>query len=88
MVWVGSAENEVPVLGQDLLLGERRIQGAYAYTDEDFDAALGLLAAGRVETASWSKTFPLSEGATVFNRLLQPGGARREGPPRSRGVTT
>jgi threonine dehydrogenase-like Zn-dependent dehydrogenase len=70
VVWVGSAENEVPVLGQDLLLGERRIQGAYAYTDEDFDAALGLLAAGRVETASWSKTFPLSAGATVFNRLL------------------
>ena len=70
VVWVGSAENEVPVLGQELLLGERRIQGAYAYTDEDFDAALGLLAAGRVEIASWSKTFPLSEGATVFNRLL------------------
>lgn len=70
VVWVGSAENEVPVQGMELLLGEKRLQGAYAYTDEDFDAALGLLAAGRVETASWSRVFPLSMGASVFNRLL------------------
>jgi threonine dehydrogenase-like Zn-dependent dehydrogenase len=71
VVWVGTAEPEVPVQGLELLLGEKRIQGAYAYTDEDFDAALGLLAAGRVETASWSQTFPLSAGAVVFNRLLR-----------------
>jgi threonine dehydrogenase-like Zn-dependent dehydrogenase len=71
VVWIGSAENEVSLFGMDVVLGEKRIQGGYAYTDEDFDAALGLLAAGRVETASWSKTFPLSEGAPVFNRLLR-----------------
>jgi L-iditol 2-dehydrogenase len=70
-VWVGSAENEVPVQGMELVLGEKRVQGSYAYTDEDFDAAIGLLAAGRIDTASWSQTFPLRSGAEVFNRLLR-----------------
>ncbi|MBI3971707.1 MAG: alcohol dehydrogenase catalytic domain-containing protein [Chloroflexi bacterium] len=70
VVWVGSAQDEVPVRGMELLLGEKRIQGAYAYTDDDFKTALGLLAAGRVETASWSAVFPLREGAQVFERLL------------------
>ena len=70
VVWVGSAQDEVPVRGMDLLLSEKRIQGAYAYTDDDFGTALGLLAAGRVETASWSRVFPLREAAGVFGRLL------------------
>jgi 2-desacetyl-2-hydroxyethyl bacteriochlorophyllide A dehydrogenase len=71
VVWIGLAQNEVPVTGMDLAMGEKRIQGAYAYTDEDFDSALGLLAAGRVELASWSKVFPLSMGENVFNALLR-----------------
>ena len=70
VVWVGSAQDEVPVRGMDLILSERRIQGAYAYTDEDFATALALLAAGRVETASWSRVFPLSRAAETFGRLL------------------
>ncbi|HEX2037383.1 MAG TPA: alcohol dehydrogenase catalytic domain-containing protein [Chloroflexota bacterium] len=70
-VWVGSAQNEVPVAGMDVLLGEKRIQGAYAYTEDDFDTALSQLAAGRIETASWSKVFPLSRGAALFGHLLR-----------------
>ena len=69
-VWVGSAQDEVPVRGMDLLLGEKRIQGAYAYTEDDFDTALTLLASGRVDTASWSHVFPLAQAAEVFQRLL------------------
>lgn len=69
-VWIGSAQDEVPVRGMDLLLGEKRIQGAYAYTDDDFVTALDLLAAGRVDTASWSRVYPLSEGAGLIGRLL------------------
>lgn len=71
VVWIGSAENQITMMGMDVVLGERRIQGAYAYTDEDFDTALGLLAAGKVDTASWSRTYPLSEAAAVFTRILR-----------------
>jgi threonine dehydrogenase-like Zn-dependent dehydrogenase len=46
------------------------VQGAYSYTDHDFSAALGLLAAGRVELTSWSKVYGLGEGASLFTRLL------------------
>jgi threonine dehydrogenase-like Zn-dependent dehydrogenase len=70
VVWVGLAQDEVPVRGMELALGEKRIQGAYGYTDDDFSTALGLLAAGRVETASWSRTYPLRESAALIDRLL------------------
>lgn len=70
VVWVGLAQNEVPVKGMDVSLGERRIQGSYGYTDLDFATSLGLLVAGKVETSSWSKTFPLSDGAALFGRML------------------
>jgi len=70
-VWIGSAEDETALSGQQVVLGERRVQGAYAYTDLDFAAALDLLAAGRVETESWSRTYPLSQGAELFTRLLE-----------------
>jgi L-iditol 2-dehydrogenase len=70
VVWVGLAQNEVPVRGMEVSLGERRIQGSYGYTDADFSTALSLLAAGRVDTASGSKVYPLDEGAAVFSRLL------------------
>ena len=69
-VWIGSAADEVPLRGLELVHHEKRVQGAYSYTDHDFVAALGLLAAGRLELASWSKVYPLAEGASLFTRLL------------------
>jgi len=69
-VWIGSAADEIPVRGMELVLNEKRVQGAYSYTDHDFSAALGLLAAGRVELTSWSKVYALGEGASLFTRLL------------------
>lgn len=69
-VWVGMAQDEVPVHGSDAVLGERRIQGAYAYTENDFSTALGLLAAGRIDTSSWSAVYPLSQGADMYRRLI------------------
>jgi threonine dehydrogenase-like Zn-dependent dehydrogenase len=70
VVWVGLAQDEVPVRGQELVLSEKRIQGAYGYTDDDFSTAISLLAAGRIETASWSRVYPLREGAALIGRLL------------------
>jgi threonine dehydrogenase-like Zn-dependent dehydrogenase len=70
VVWVGKAQDTVPVGGEEAVNHEKRIQGSYAYTDDDFTTALDLLIAGRLEVESWSATFPLSQAETVFNRLL------------------
>lgn len=72
-VWIGSAADEVAVRGFELVHNEKRVQGAYSYTDHDFVAALGLLAAGRIELTTWSKVYPLAEGASLFTRLLTHG---------------
>lgn len=69
-VWVGKAQDVVPVSGEEAVNNEKRIQGAYAYTDDDFATALGLLASGHVDTSTWSSVFPLTEGAALFGRLL------------------
>jgi 2-desacetyl-2-hydroxyethyl bacteriochlorophyllide A dehydrogenase len=71
VVWVGQAEEEVLVNGGDVVRAERRIQGSYAYTGEDFATALQLLAAGRIDTTSWSQTYPLSTSAGLIGRLLR-----------------
>jgi 2-desacetyl-2-hydroxyethyl bacteriochlorophyllide A dehydrogenase len=71
VVWVGQAEEEVTVNGGDLVRSERKIFGTYAYTGEDFSAALALLASGRVDAITWSQTFPLSDAAGVFWRMLE-----------------
>jgi threonine dehydrogenase-like Zn-dependent dehydrogenase len=71
VVWVGSAQDEVTVKGMDLLLRERRIQGSYAYTSEDFTTAISMLASGRVDVTSWSQTYPLTTSAGLIGRLLE-----------------
>ncbi|HEU5315957.1 MAG TPA: alcohol dehydrogenase catalytic domain-containing protein [Chloroflexota bacterium] len=71
VVWVGQAEEVVTVNGGDLLRAERRIQGSYGYTGEDFAKAVAALASGRIDTTSWSQTYPLSTSAGLIGRLLE-----------------
>ena len=71
VVWIGQAEEEVTVNGGDLLRAERRIQGSYGYTPEDFSKAVAALADGRIDTTSWSQTYPLSTSAALIGRLLE-----------------
>ena len=66
----GKAPDEVTVGGEEVINNEKRIQGTYAYTGEDFSTAVSLLIAGKVDVSSWSKTFPMSQGADVFGKLL------------------
>ncbi|HET7769280.1 MAG TPA: alcohol dehydrogenase catalytic domain-containing protein, partial [Chloroflexota bacterium] len=70
VVWIGQAEEIVTVNGGELLRNERRIQGSYGYTPEDFSKAVAALAAGRIDTTSWSQTYPLSTSADLIGRLL------------------
>jgi threonine dehydrogenase-like Zn-dependent dehydrogenase len=54
-----------------IVYGEKRVQGSYAYTDDDFAMALQLVVSGQVEVASWVQEFPLDEGVEVFWRLAR-----------------
>src|SRR5262249_24091493 len=58
-VWIGLHENSVTIKSHELTLSERRVQGSYAASLNELKTAVELLAGGRVEWASWIKTYPL-----------------------------
>ncbi|MFA0778227.1 MAG: hypothetical protein PVTTEEND_001941 [Candidatus Fervidibacter sp.] len=70
-VWVGLHDDETSLSGMGIVYGEKRVQGSYAYTDDDFAMALQLVVSGQVEVASWVQEFPLDEGVEVFWRLAR-----------------
>jgi 2-desacetyl-2-hydroxyethyl bacteriochlorophyllide A dehydrogenase len=61
--------NFLPVVGKEL-----DIRGSYCYSDDDFQRALELIAAGQVTVGDMIDVAPLNEGASLFQRLLdEPG---------------
>jgi L-iditol 2-dehydrogenase len=48
VTWIGNAQPLAEIRMQSVVVGERTIAGSYGYTDEEFRAALDLVAAGRV----------------------------------------
>jgi 2-desacetyl-2-hydroxyethyl bacteriochlorophyllide A dehydrogenase len=70
IVWLGLHDDPTQVSGFAVVLGERRISGSFAVTPRDLRVALGLFAAGKIELAPWVRTFPLTEGARVFQQLV------------------
>ena len=70
IVWLGLHDDPTQVSGFAVVLGERRISGSFAVTPRDLRVALGLFAAGKIELTPWVRTFPLAEGARVFQQLV------------------
>jgi threonine dehydrogenase-like Zn-dependent dehydrogenase len=70
IVWLGLHDDPTQVSGFAVVLGERRISGSFAVTPRDLRTAIGLFAAGKIELAPWVRTFPLAEGARVFQQLV------------------
>jgi threonine dehydrogenase-like Zn-dependent dehydrogenase len=66
-VWIGLAQPEASFDAQALVRAEKRVLGSFAYTDDDFDRAVGLLAGWDL---SWASAYPLADGAEVFTRLM------------------
>ncbi|SEF55036.1 Threonine dehydrogenase [Nonomuraea solani] len=66
-VWLGLADPMAGFDAQDLVRGEKRVLGSFAYDDADFAQAIDLVAGWDL---SWVGTFPLSEGADVFTTLM------------------
>ncbi|GAA2304604.1 zinc-dependent alcohol dehydrogenase family protein [Nonomuraea roseoviolacea subsp. roseoviolacea] len=66
-VWLGLADPVAGYDARDLVRGEKRVLGSFAYDDADFAGALGLVSGWDL---SWVETFPLAEGAEVFTALM------------------
>jgi 2-desacetyl-2-hydroxyethyl bacteriochlorophyllide A dehydrogenase len=49
---------------------EIRVTGSFAWTDEDFDRAIHLVASGAIDTTGWLTTMPLAEGQRAFEELV------------------
>ena len=66
-VWLGLATSESAFDASAAIRFEKSIRGSFAYTNEEFAAAIAL--APRLNL-SWSTTFPLDQGAEIFTALM------------------
>jgi threonine dehydrogenase-like Zn-dependent dehydrogenase len=84
-VWLGLAEIASPGFdAQALVRAEKKVLGSFAYTDEDFAAAIAALASWDL---GWAESYPLESAAEIFTSLmngaLQPAKAVLEVPERA-----
>jgi threonine dehydrogenase-like Zn-dependent dehydrogenase len=66
-VWLGLNEPPAEFDGQDLVRGEKRVLGSFAYSDEEFRRAAGLVQGWDL---SWISPYPLADGAQIFTGLM------------------
>jgi threonine dehydrogenase-like Zn-dependent dehydrogenase len=66
-IWLGLATPDASFDAAAAVRLEKTIRGSFAYTDEEFVAAIEL--APHLDL-SWTTTYPLDEGATVFTALM------------------
>lgn len=66
-IWLGLATPETGFDATAAVRLEKTIRGSFAYTDEEFVAAIEL--APQLDL-SWSATYPLDEGAEIFTALM------------------
>lgn len=69
IVWLGLHDDPTQVSGFDVVLGERKVLGSFAVTHQDLRTAIGLFAHGKIALDPWVRTFPLLDGARVFQQL-------------------
>jgi threonine dehydrogenase-like Zn-dependent dehydrogenase len=69
-VWLGLADEAAGFDGNALIRAEKRVQGSFAYSDEEFARAAELL---RGWDLSWTTPYPLTEGAEIFTGLMNGG---------------
>jgi threonine dehydrogenase-like Zn-dependent dehydrogenase len=69
-VWLGLADDAPGFDANALIRAEKRVQGSFAYSDEEFARAAELL---RNWDLSWTSQYPLTEGAEIFTGLMNGG---------------
>ncbi|MFA4029501.1 MAG: hypothetical protein GDYSWBUE_000528 [Candidatus Fervidibacterota bacterium] len=68
-VWIGLHDADALIDGACIVTGEKRIQGSYAYTRGDFEAAIKLLCDEHVQVHGWVSEVPLREAREAFLSL-------------------
>jgi threonine dehydrogenase-like Zn-dependent dehydrogenase len=72
LIGLSDPSTELDIL--EIINREIEVHGVYGYSPRDYQRALDLIAAKRVDVSSWVKEFPLEEGPRLFERLTaQPG---------------
>lgn len=66
-VWLGLASPEPGFDAMALVRQEKTVRGSFAYTDSEFAEALAMAPSLDL---TWSRTFALTEGATIFTELM------------------
>ncbi len=69
-VWLGMHAQEATIPAFDVVVGERRAIGSFAYTNAEFAAALGLLESGMLKPMVSHRSVALTDSDVVFRRLL------------------
>jgi threonine dehydrogenase-like Zn-dependent dehydrogenase len=69
VVLLGNAEPESGLPVNAVVNRELRLRGSYSSTDAEFRRAIGILTAGDIETATWTREAPLERGPDCFERL-------------------
>ena len=69
-VWLGLLDEAAGFDGNALIRAEKRVQGSFAYSDEEFGQAAELL---RDWDLSWTSQYPLTAGAEIFTGLMNGG---------------
>lgn len=69
VIYIGLNDNQCELESYEIVLRELRVQGTYGYDAADFQRALDLVAAGRINTERWVHTLPLEAGPQAFADL-------------------
>lgn len=70
VVLIGLYENSASLRSYDIVLAEKHVTGSYAATDNEIEAAVGLLASGRIDASSWIHYYSLPEGESAFSDMM------------------
>jgi threonine dehydrogenase-like Zn-dependent dehydrogenase len=66
-IWLGLAGEEAGFDANALVRTEKRVLGSFAYSDEEFAAAMALV---REWDLTWAAGYPLASGAAIFTELM------------------
>ncbi len=72
----GLGEQESSLDFVDIVRREIRIEGAFAYSRREFEAAAEWIGAGRLNLKNWVSEAPLAKGQSVFQDLARPNSIR------------
>jgi threonine dehydrogenase-like Zn-dependent dehydrogenase len=74
LLFLGLAENDTALPWLDMIRKEHAIFTSFAYAPRDFEAAVRLVEARRLDLRRWTETMPLASGQAAFAKMAhEPG---------------